>query len=114
MISKPQIRTLINDLNLRKAHLYHACQLEDLRSYLKQGGVPSKDLMVREKLASTPTWEDAPHQKNGVGDKVFFHLADTGAWFAKGRTTQGAIQSAPPNPRGPILCSFKVHPMHEQ
>ena len=100
MIKGEEIKTLVGLLETRGALLYHACQLEDFRSYLALGGVPSRALLESSRRSFTPFETDGSDRNNGVWDKVFVNLSDFGWTFAAG-------YAATPNPYGPILLSLR-------
>lgn len=96
MIKGEIIRELISLFSQRQVVLFHACQLIDFQSYIKVGGIPSRDTMVNSKLPFTPFDTDSTDKNNGVWDKVFLNFSDFGVTFAKGK-------AGLPNPFGPIL-----------
>lgn len=85
MFTEGQIEALVEFFNQRGVTLYHSCQLKDFGSYLKLGGIPSRQLLSDCKLPFTKFETDSIDQKNGVWDKVFLNLQDFGAIFASGK-----------------------------
>ncbi len=102
MFSGLQIGELVELLKTRRVSLYHACQYQDFVSYLKLGGVPSRDRLERASLDNTPFTTDQVDRENGVWDKVFLNLQDFGQGFA-------SAHAAVPNPYGPLL--LRLHPL---
>lgn len=97
---RQEIDKIIASLNARDAKLYHACQLEDFRSYVKLGGVPSRNKLLGSGLKFTEFDTDNIDRQNNVWDKVFGNFSDFGQGFAKpGSESQ-------PNPYGPIQIVF--------
>lgn len=94
-----QIEALVEHFNQRGVSLYHSCQLKDFRSYLKLGGIPSRQLLTDCGLSFTEFDTDYIDQKNGVWDKVFLNPVDFGAFFARGN-------AATPTTYGPIAFVF--------
>jgi hypothetical protein len=94
------ISKVVVTLEARNVSLWHACQLRDLDAYLQAGGVPSRQLLERRRLAFTPFVTDANDRRNGVWSKVFVNLADFGATFAHGCRSV-------PNPYGPIALQLR-------
>lgn len=101
MFSGSKVRELVELLRTRRVPLYHACQYQDFVSYLKLGGIPSRDRLQRADLATTPFTTDQVDRENGVWDKVFVNLEDFGRSFARAHT-------AVPIPYGPLL--LRLHP----
>ncbi len=101
MFSGSQVEELVELLETRGVLLYHACQYQDFVSYLKLGGVPSRELLERARLDTTRFATDQADRENGVWDKVFVNLQDFGQAFASG-------YAAVPNPYGPLL--LRLHP----
>lgn len=98
--SSSKIQDVVDELNRRGMKLFHACQFLDFVSYLRVGGVPSRQRLESAKLPFTPFDSDDADKKNGVWNLVFFNLQDFGRTFHKsGR--------AVPSPYGPILLKFK-------
>ena len=80
--------------------MYHACQLRDFESYLKVGGIPSRQLLERRGLGFTAFDTDEQDHVNDVWSKVFLNLQDFGKLFDSGK-------DAVPNPYGPILIRVR-------
>jgi len=99
VITHDAIPQVVAELERRKAKLYHACQLKDLRSYLQLGGVPSRNLLDSNGLPYTAFETDPGDQRKGLWKLVFFNLSDFGSPFARGSNNL-------PNPYGPILLCF--------
>ena len=99
MILGERIKELVSLLEKRRTLIFHACQLRDFQTYLKVGGIPSRDFLVQKKQVFTVFETDKNDQINGVLDKVFANLSDFGMTFANG----GA---GVPNPYGPILLQI--------
>jgi hypothetical protein len=107
LIDGTDVGTLIHEFKGRRISLFHACQWVDFRSYLKAGGVPSRDVL--EKSGSYTRFDsDQQDKDNGVWEKVFFNLKDFGQTFATGRIggDEKRPTSATPNAFGPILLVF--------
>lgn len=101
-ISKPkEISELIEIINSRDAKLYHACQLKDFRSYVKLGGIPSRNKLHNSGLPYTTFETDDIDKTNKVWDKVFGNFSDFGTNFARGHN------NSIPNPYGPIQIVFR-------
>ena len=100
MLRGSQIEKLVELLQTRGVLLHHACQYQDFVSYLKLGGIPSRDLLERTGLNTTPFKTDIRDRENGVWDKVFVNLEDYGRNFALGH-------DAVPNPYGPLLLRLR-------
>lgn len=96
MFSSSGITELVDLLQRRGVLIHHACQYQDLVSYLKLGGIPSRARLQHEELDTTPFATDQVDQENGVWNKVFVNLQDFGRTFASGH-------AAVPNPYGPLL-----------
>lgn len=101
MITGPGIRDLVKLLDFRNAFLYHACQYQDLLSYLRLGGIPSRQLLQSTNGAFTTFETDGNDQLNGVWDKVFVNLQDFGKMFGDG--VDPIPSRAVPNVYGPVL-----------
>jgi hypothetical protein len=106
VIYQHQIPELISLFRTRGVCLYHACQLSDLHSYLRLGGVPSRALLDQSGFPFTAFETDSQDRNNGVWDKVFVNLSDFGRQFAHG--SKGV-----PNPYGPILLEMDPGALHE-
>lgn len=100
MIKGEEIKRLVGLLETRSVLLYHACQLEDFRSYLALGGVPSRAVLESSRRVFTSFETDQSDRESGVWDKVFVNLSDFGRTFADGH-------AATPNPYGPILLALR-------
>jgi hypothetical protein len=98
---KGVIEGVVRVLEGRGANLYHACQLKDFRSYIKLGGIPSRNKLFSSGLEFTLFDTDSIDKKNNVWDKVFGNFSDFGYQFAKKGT------KSQPNPYGPIQIVFK-------
>lgn len=101
MIEGSDILRLVRAFKERNVKLYHACQLLDLESYLRVGGIPSRQLLQRQQLSFTPFDTDEQDKANGVWDMVFANLSDFGQAFANGN--RGDVPNGFPNPYGPVL-----------
>jgi hypothetical protein len=93
-------KQLVDLLDERSVKFYHACQLQDFSSYLKIGGIPSREYIEQTGLPFTPFQTDVKDRVNGVWPKVFGNLHDIGKFFAQGRAPYT------PTVYGPILCVF--------
>jgi hypothetical protein len=96
-----QIAELVSILEERGAMLYHACQLKDFKSYVKLGGVPSRNKLFNSGLDYTFFDTDEIDKSNKVWDKVFGNFSDFGNNFPREGTR------SLPNPYGPIQIVFK-------
>ena len=105
MLYQQQIPALVRMLKGRSAQLFHACQLQDFRSYLQLGGIPSRAVLERSGLPFTAFKTDQNDRTNGVWEKVFANLNDFGEAFADG-------DRAPPNAYGPILLRMRPDALH--
>ncbi len=94
------IAKVVVQLETRNVSLWHACQLRDLDAYLQAGGVPSRSLLERKRLAFTPFVTDASDRRHGLWSKVFVNLADFGTSFARG-------SRAVPSTYGPIALQVR-------
>lgn len=101
MFKGQAIHDLIQLLSARTVKLYHACQLTDFESYLKLGGIPSRQLLECQDLSYTEFISDKNDKNNGDWDKVFGNLSDFGGTFSKG-------YSGVPTIYGPVL--FRLYP----
>ncbi len=106
MLTGSQIEKLVELLQTRGVFLYHACQYQDLVSYLNLGGVPSRNRLTSASLDLTAFDTDRADRVNGVWDKVFVNLEDFGRGFALGR-------AAVPNPYGPLLLRLSPWALFE-
>lgn len=98
---KTEIEKIVKTLENRNTLLYHACQLKDFRSYLKLGGIPSRNKLLNSKLQFTVFDTDKIDKQNDVWDKVFGNFSDFGREFTK------EASNSQPNPYGPIQIVFK-------
>ncbi|MFS6825720.1 hypothetical protein, partial [Staphylococcus aureus] len=94
------IQAVVQILRERGAHLYHACQLKDFRSYLQLGGVPSRETLEESGLPYTGFDTDESDHEGNIWDKVFLNLQDFGITYARFGVEAGTV--ATPNPYGPI------------
>jgi hypothetical protein len=102
LFKENELQEIITIFDERKSRLFHACQLKDLESYLKLGGVPSRALLESSNLTFTKFRSDQHDQNNEVWNKVFFNLNDYGEYFHK------MMSSSTPTVYGPILLEFKA------
>ncbi len=100
MFSGSQVGELVELLQTRGVLVHHACQYQDLASYLELGGVPSRDRLQSAGLDTTPFDTDEIDRENRVWDKAFVNLEDYGRTFARGH-------AAVPNPYGPLLLRLR-------
>lgn len=98
---KAEIEKIVKSLEDRNALLYHACQLKDFRSYIRLGGIPSRNKLLNSKLDFTVFDTDKIDKKNDVWNKVFGNFSDFGREFTK------ETSNSQPNPYGPIQIVFK-------
>lgn len=91
-----EIQRAISILESRDAKLYHACQLQDLRSYISLGGIPSRNKLSQSGLAFTAFDTDSTDKQHSLWDKVFGNFSDFGSHFTKENS------NSTPNPYGPI------------
>ena len=111
VIHRNQIEPVISLFKRRGVNFYHACQYKDFKTYLKIGGVPSRNLMELRGFPYTTFQTDEQDKNNDVWRKVFGNLSDFGFSFAKGKRRE---HTAPiPNPYGPILLIFKPEAFYE-
>ena len=96
-----EVEKIVRVLEARGANLFHACQLKDFRSYVRLGGVPSRNKLLNSGLDFTVFDTDAIDKENKVWDKVFGNFSDFGRQFAKPETR------SQPNPYGPIQIVMK-------
>jgi len=97
MFAGDSLKQLVDLLDERSVKFYHACQLQDFGSYLKIGGIPSREYLEQAGLPFTPFQTDAQDRVNGVWPKVFGNLHDIGRAFAEGSPYTPTVY-------GPILC----------
>ena len=64
-----------------KRKLFHACQFKDFISYIRLGGIPSRDLLENSKLDYTKFDSDKDDMNRSSWDKVFLNLSDFGDYF---------------------------------
>lgn len=95
------LQDVVKLFKTRGLFFYHACQLIDFDTYVKLGGIPSRNLMAQSGLPYTRFDTDAKDQTNGVWPKIFGNLSDFGHGFAMGQWSEGSAPT--PNPYGPIL-----------
>ena len=100
-VGNQNILELIKLLKERKVSFYHACQLQDLISYLKVGGIPSRGLLESLQLDFTPFKSDANDRKTADWNRVFLNMNDFGNFF---HSPQGS--GSTPNVYGPILIKL--------
>lgn len=101
MFQGQDIERLVELLKRREVSLFHACQLQDFKSYLELDGIPSRALLEQRQLAFTEFSTDQQDRINNDWDKVFGNFGDFGNAFAFG----GA---GVPTVYGPIL--LEIHP----
>ena len=109
MFTGDDIRSLVELFEKRGVVLYHACQLVDFQSYLKLGGIPSRECLARNRAKFTEFETDSIDKDNKVWDKVFLNLSDFGKTFASSETGLSSV----PNPYGPILICLKPEALIE-
>jgi hypothetical protein len=102
-VGESQILDLIKLLQERKVSFYHACQLKDLTSYLKLGGIPARGLLADSGLPFTAFKSDGKDKKTGDWDRVFLNMNDFGSFFHSAKGSRST-----PNIYGPIL--LKLNP----
>lgn len=103
---REEIEDLVARLERRGVMLYHACQFKDFKSYLKAGGIASREKLITEGLPFTRFETDELDQSNSVWNLVFANLEDFGNAFASGRV-------ATPNTYGPILLEIRPAALRE-
>lgn len=96
MFTGKQISEAMDILHKYKVKLFHACQFQDFVSYLKLGGIPSRQMLIDRKMTFTEFETDVSDSEKGLLDKVFLNIQDFGASYHDGG-------EAVPNPYGPIL-----------
>lgn len=106
MFQGQSLQELIALLQRRNVKLYHACQFSDFKSYLRLGGIPSRQLLENEGLPFTTFISDTNDRNNGDWDKVFGNFSDFGLSFSKGH---GAV----PTVYGPILFVLQPQAFQE-
>ncbi len=101
-----ELELVVKELDRRGAHVFHACQLKDLRAYLALGGIPSRETVETSGRPYTPFDTDTTDRQNGTWGKVFGNLSDFGFGFARAEWRRE--NTAPvPNPYGPVLLEFR-------
>ena len=85
LIKKDDIPALVDLFTKRNVTIHHACQLQDLKTYIQLAGIPSRNLLEASGGAYTPFDTDATDKKNEVWTKVFGNLSDFGVWYAHGK-----------------------------
>lgn len=100
--SNDNLEALVRLFTRRQTSLFHACQLIDMESYLRLGGIPSHGHLEAQQARFGEMDTDENDKINGVWDKVFVNLGDFGRFFAH---TQLAVT---PTVYGPI--TFQLHP----
>jgi hypothetical protein len=99
MFQGKDIERLVKLLQRRRVLLHHACQLQDFKSYLQVGGIPSRALLESRGLDFTAFSTDQKDKNNSVWDKVFGNLSDFGWAFSNG-------SPGVPTVYGPILLQI--------
>lgn len=99
MFNKPQLHDVLELLTLRRVNFYHACQLQDFRSYLESSGICSRQTLETRGLHVTEFDTDASDKSKGLWNLVFGNFNDFSSTFHWG-------QRAVPNPYGPILIKI--------
>ena len=82
----------ISDLNIK---LYHAISLNDFHTYVKQGGILSREKLSNANPYFTRFFSDPKDIKLGCWDRTFGNFTDLGARF-------GSFVNSVPNAFGPI------------
>ena len=100
-LSNSSIRDSIRLLKSRNIYFYHACQLQDLDSYIKLGGIPTRKLLQDSGSQFTRFDTDKQDVRSGVWDMVFGNLSDYGRAFAADKWPKERAWT--PNPYGPIV-----------
>lgn len=106
LIEKDKIPELTSLLTSKGMNLYHSCQLTDFESYLKLGGVPSRNLIHSKGYDFTKFDTDENDKENDVWDKVFVNLSDFGKYFALYNMNNPNTASIP-TIYGPISIQMK-------
>ncbi len=101
IVDKNEIEKIVKNLESRDTNLYHACQLKDFKSYIKLGGIPSRNKLLNSNLEFTAFDTDKIDRENNVWDKVFGNFSDFGREFSKENS------KSQPNPYGPIQIVLK-------
>ena len=84
MFRESKIAALVELLREREVCLTHSCQLLDFGSYMKVGGIPSRNLLSARGVPFTLFETDNRDKANKVWDKTFLNLVDFGEMFAFG------------------------------
>jgi hypothetical protein len=103
ILAIPQIDALISMMKEKRQFLYHACHLQDLRSYVRLGVLPSRAVLKDSTLPFTEFQTDLVDKTNEVWSRVFFNLSDFSHWFFASSKSISI-----PNPYGPVL--LKLNP----
>ena len=96
MFQGQSISELIALFKRRNVKLYHACQLKDFTSYLKLGGIPSRNLLKKNRCNFTKFDTDDNDIKNKVDSCVFLNMNDFSNFYH-------SSTNSVPSPFGPIL-----------
>lgn len=99
MFTGDTLRQVVDHLILRNASIFHACQLQDIPSYVALGGIPSHSHLEAHQQRYTPMDTDNRDKQNRIWDKVFVNLGDFGRIFAHGK-------AAAPTAYGPITIQL--------
>lgn len=91
---------IVEFLKSKRAFVYHACQLQDLQSYVRLGGIPARSLLESNSLPFTGFTSDQGDKSKEVWNKVFFNFSDFGFMFHD-RGAKGT-----PCVYGPICLKF--------
>ncbi|MBU0525750.1 MAG: hypothetical protein KKC24_05795 [Gammaproteobacteria bacterium] len=94
--NRSEINAIRDELALRQTKLFHACQLQDFRSYIELGGIPSRNKLSNSNLSFTVFDTDPIDKKHQLWDKVFGNFSDFGNNFSR------PPSKSFPNPYGPI------------
>jgi hypothetical protein len=105
------LRRVAETLSDKNVKLYHACQLQDFRSYVALGGVASRQRLEQAHVNFTPFDSDAVDQQHGVWDKVFGNLDDFDRIFAN--LANPNTSTNVPNPYGPITLEISPNALAE-
>jgi hypothetical protein len=111
LIQGSELTSVIELFERRGVGIYHACQYRDFKTYLKLGGVPSRNLMESSGLPYTPFDTDDIDKTNEVWPKIFGNLSDFGFAFAKGARNPNTAPT--PNPYGSILLILEPSVLNE-
>lgn len=99
MLKASDLQTALDIFSKRNVQLYHACQLQDYYSYLKLGGIASREAILANSLPLTAFDTDNNDQSNGLWNLVFGNFNDFSSTFHWGN-------NAVPSPYGPILIKL--------